>query len=190
MRSGIGDRNPLMADVRSLRIEAVASAELAPPTRAAILTLCDRAYGEPMAPYLGAIGPGEHLVGWRDGRVMSHLMWVDRQLQPAGMAPLRTAYVELVATAPEAQGRGFATELLQAFPGLAGGYDLAALSPATENLYVRLGWRFWRGPLSIRTDAGLVSTPDEQIMILRLPRTPPLDETAPLSAEWRLGDVW
>jgi hypothetical protein len=27
-------------------------------------------------------------------------------------------------------------------------------------------------------------------MILRLPRTPPLDETAPLSAEWRPGEVW
>ena len=27
-------------------------------------------------------------------------------------------------------------------------------------------------------------------MFLRLPRTPPLDETLPLSAEWRPGEVW
>lgn len=70
------------------------------------------------------------------------------------------------------------------------GYELAALSPATEGLYTRLGWRFWRGPLSIRTEAGPVPTPDERIMILRLVHTPPVDDTAPLSAEWRPGEVW
>ena len=69
-------------------------------------------------------------------------------------------------------------------------YELAALSPATEGLYARLGWRFWRGPLSIRTETGLIPTPDEQVMFLRLPKTPPLDDTLPLSAEWRPGEVW
>ena len=68
--------------------------------------------------------------------------------------------------------------------------ELAALSPATEGLYARLGWRFWRGPLSIRTETGLIPTPDEQVMFLRLPKTPPLDDTLPLSAEWRPGEVW
>jgi GNAT superfamily N-acetyltransferase len=179
-----------MADVRPLRIQAIASADLPVAIRTAIVTLCDGAYGEPLAWYFDDIGPGEHLIGWQDGRVVSHLMWVRRELQPAGGNPLRTAYVELVATAPDAQGRGYATRLLEAFPTFVESYDLAALSPATEHLYARLGWRFWRGPLSIRTDAGLVPTPDEQIMILRLPRTPPLDDTAPLSAEWRPGEVW
>jgi hypothetical protein len=28
------------------------------------------------------------------------------------------------------------------------------------------------------------------VMILRLPRTPPLDLDAPLSIEWREGDLW
>jgi aminoglycoside 2'-N-acetyltransferase I len=179
-----------MADVRRLRIETVRSAALPPVTRAAILGLCDRAYGEPIAQYLADVGPGQHLLGWRDGLLVSHLMWVTRELQPAGMTPLRTAYVELVGTDPEAWGRGYATQLLQAFPDRVQGYELAALSPATEGLYRRLGWRFWRGPLSIRTDAGLVPTPDEQIMILRFARTPPLDDAAPLSAEWRPGEVW
>jgi hypothetical protein len=36
----------------------------------------------------------------------------------------------------------------------------------------------------------LISTPEEQIMILQLPQTPPLDLTLPLSAEWREGEVW
>ena len=86
--------------------------------------------------------------------------------------------------------RGHATRLLEEVPGLVADYELAALSPATEELYARLGWRYWRGPLNIRTDTGLIPTPDEQIMFLRLPNTPPLDDTLPLSVEWRPGEVW
>lgn len=172
-------------------IERVSGAALQPETRAAILDLCDAAYGEPLRQYLDDIGPGEHLLGRdADGMLVSHLMWVTRHLQPAGMAPLRTAYVELVATAPGAQRQGYATRLLGEIPALLAGHELAALSPATERLYTRLGWRFWLGPLSIRTDRGLLPTPDEQIMVLRLPNTPPLDDTLPLSAEWRPGEVW
>jgi aminoglycoside 2'-N-acetyltransferase I len=179
-----------MMGIRPLRIHSVTSSALPPATRATILRLCDRAYVEPMARYLADVGPGEHLLGLRNDLLVSHLMWVSRDLQPDGLPPLRTAYVELVATAPESRGRGYATQLLQAFPDLAAGYELAALSPATEGLYTRLGWRFWRGPLSIRTEAGPVPTPDERIMILRLAHTPPVDDTAPLSAEWRPGEVW
>jgi aminoglycoside 2'-N-acetyltransferase I len=56
--------------------------------------------------------------------------------------------------------------------------------------YARLGWELWRGPLFVRTDAGLMPTPDEEVMILRLPRTTPLDLDSPLSAEWREGELW
>jgi aminoglycoside 2'-N-acetyltransferase I len=171
-------------------IERVSGSGMGTETRAALLGLCEAAYGEPMRLYLEDIGPGEHLLGLSDGVLVSHVMWVTRRLQPEGMAPLRTAYVELVATAPEAQGRGHATRLLEAVPELVAEYELAALSPATEGLYAHLGWRFWRGPLSIRTETGLMPTPEEEIMFLRLPRTPPLDDTLPLSAEWRPGEVW
>jgi hypothetical protein len=53
-----------------------------------------------------------------------------------------------------------------------------------------LGWELWRGPLATRTDAGLVPTPDEEVMILRLARTPALSLDEPLSVEWRVGEVW
>ena len=69
-------------------------------------------------------------------------------------------------------------------------YDLAALCPAEEGLYLRLGWQCWQGPLYIRSVAGPVPTPEETVMILRLPRTPALDLSAPLSAEWRDGEIW
>ena len=143
-----------------------------------------------MADYFESIGSGEHLLGWQDGDLLSHLMWVPRSLQPGDKPPLRTAYVEMVATVPGAQGRGYATKLLENFPSQVQDFDLAALSPATETLYTRLGWRYWQGPLAVRTESGLVPTPEEQVMVLALPRTPRLDLELTLSVEWRPGEVW
>ena len=117
-------------------------------------------------------------------------MWLTRWLQPGDSQPLRTAYVELVATTPEVQRRGYASSLLERFPSEVPDFDLAALSPATATLYARLGWEFWRGPLAVRTERGLVPTPEDQVMILRLPTTPVLDRNGPLSVEWRPGEVW
>jgi aminoglycoside 2'-N-acetyltransferase I len=47
----------------------------------------------------------------------------------------------------------------------------------------------WRGPLFIRSAAALTATPQDRVMVLRLPKTPPLDLEAALSAEWRAGDL-
>ena len=174
----------------SLRIERVATADLPAATRAALLELCNTAYQEAMEPYLEALGTGEHLLGMRAGVLVSHLMWITRWLQPAGMQPLRTAYVELVATAPDAQGHGYATQLLEAFAPLVQDHALAALSPATEALYARLGWRYWRGPLAVRHQGKLVPSPEERIMILQLRDTLGLDDTQTLSVEWRPGEAW
>jgi aminoglycoside 2'-N-acetyltransferase I len=69
-------------------------------------------------------------------------------------------------------------------------FEMGGLSPAEPTLYTKTGWVFWQGPLFIRTPDGLISTPDASVMILRLPRTPSLDLTLPLSAEWREGELW
>jgi len=69
-------------------------------------------------------------------------------------------------------------------------YDIGALSPSDPAFYARLGWELWRGPLAVATDAGITPTPDEEVMILRLPKTPPLDLHGTLVAPWRPGDVW
>jgi GNAT superfamily N-acetyltransferase len=174
----------------SLVIEQRSTRALSAAQFRAVRSLCDEAYGDDLANYFADIGPGEHLLGWRDGALVAHLMWVTRWLERAGHPGLRTAYVELVATAPLLRRRGYATALLERFPSLVTGYDLAALGPATERLYTRLGWRYWRGPLFVRRDNRLIATPEERIMILPLPRTPPLDLDASLSVEWRPGEVW
>ena len=157
---------------------------------AAVHSLCDAAYGTVTAPLFASLGSGEHLLGLRQGALVCHLMWVTRWLQPAGQPALRTAYVEMVATTPVAQRQGYASALLEHLVPLVSDYQLAALCPATEHLYTRLGWRFWRGPLSARKDGGIVATPDERVMFLPLVETPSLDLDSPLSVEWRRGEVW
>lgn len=56
--------------------------------------------------------------------------------------------------------------------------------------YRRLGWEPWRGRLAIRTEEGLELTPDEEVMIYRLPLTPKFDTNDLLTAEWRPGELW
>ena len=173
-----------------LTIEHRPTVALSDDERAQIRRLCTAAYGEDMSRYLAAIGPGDHLLGRFEGRLASHLMWITRLVEPVGSAPLRTAYVELVATLPELQGRGYATSLLTSLVSMIQDFEVAALSPATEGLYARLGWRPWRGELYTRRGDRLESTPGECVMLLPLPRTPELDWTSPLAIEWRPDEVW
>jgi len=170
--------------------------------RACVLALCADAYEEDLSPYLDDIGEGEHLLGWQDGELVSHLMWVERLLyrdrsSVAQRPALRSAYIELVATAPSQQGRGHASTLMRAAAAALGDFDVGALSPSDEAFYARLGWERWHGPLFVRGQAegsdreAWEPTPDEEIMILRLPRTPSeLDVHAPLAVDWRPGEVW
>jgi len=174
----------------SLAIEQVHSSDLSAEGAAAVCRLCDAAYGCPTQTVFTELGAGEHLLGFRAGILLSHLMWVRRWLQPDGQPPLRTAYVEMVATHPAEQGQRYATRLLEHLVPYLIDYELAALCPATEGLYRRLGWRFWRGPLFVRKQGRLIPTPEERVMILPVPRTPPLSLDVPLSVEWRPGEVW
>ena len=199
-----------------LTIQIIPAAAVSPPLLAAVHNLCARAYaGENLEPLWAAYAADFHAIGWAQGLPVSYAMAVTRWLQAGAGPPLRTAYVELVATLPEFQGRGYATALLRRLAAAiaAADYELAVLCPADTQLYARLGWEYWRGPLFIRrppegwpdreraaadkdrdrdTAAGeLLPTPEERVMILRLPQTPPLDLDWPLSAEWRPGgELW
>jgi len=169
--------------------------ELRTDERHDLLRLCAEAYGEDLTPYLEWIGDGVHLIGREAGELVSHLMVVERALQPmlpAAAGPvLRTGYVELVATHPRWQGHGFASALMRAAAEDLAAFELGALSPSDAAFYARLGWEPWRGPLSVRRGATTEATPDEEIMVLRTPRTPHwLTTDMPLSCEWREGEIW
>ena len=135
---------------------------------------------------------GLHVVLELDGRIVSHASVVERELQVAGR-PLRTGYVEAVATAPGFQGRGYGTRVLEVIgEAIDAGYELGALGTGEIGFYDRLGWRVWQGPTSVRTAVGERRTPDEDggIMVLQPPWTPAIEPTAPISCDWRPGDVW
>jgi aminoglycoside 2'-N-acetyltransferase I len=179
-----------------VRLELVAADALDSRARTEIIGLCESAYGESFAHLFEELSGSVHVLA-RDerGLLVSHAEWVTRWLQPADHPMLRTAYVEAVATRPERQGRGLATavmrhvgEVLRADPT----WELASLSPSNAQFYSRLGWEFWRGPLAIRRGDRIEPTPsDEEVMILRLPRTPvTLVTSSLLTAEWRTGELW
>jgi aminoglycoside 2'-N-acetyltransferase I len=174
-----------------LSIEVASSDSISPETFREICDVCTAAYREDFVEGFRVLGPGVHVIGRLDDRIVSHAMWVDRALQPGTSQPLRTAYVEAVATDPAFQRRGFASQVLRRVAEEIRDYELGALSSAVEALYERIGWELWRGPLFIRTPTGRDATPGESVMILRVERTPAdLDLDAPLSAEWRLGELW
>jgi aminoglycoside 2'-N-acetyltransferase I len=166
------------------------AASLAPPERARIIALCSLAFDEDFGSLFDLLGGATHLLAHLDGQIVGHACWVTRRLQPAGLPMLKTAYVEAVATHPDLQGRGVGSAVMRRIHDLIRPYDLGALSPAHPRFYARLGWEPWRGPLAIRTDDGLLPTPDEEVMIRRTPRTPPLDLDTMLTAEWRVGELW
>jgi GNAT superfamily N-acetyltransferase len=170
-----------------MHIDCVATQSLSASEQAELRELCDLAYGQPV---FETFAGGHHLLGRQGGHLVCHAMWITRWLQPQGSAPLKTAYVELVATHPDHRNRGYASAIMEDLAQEIAGEEMGGLSPATHGLYERLGWRFWRGPLFARTDGGMLPTPDERVMVLHLPRTPPLNLQAPLSVEWRPGEVW
>jgi GNAT superfamily N-acetyltransferase len=164
---------------------------LTPDLRAAVVALCDRAYEEETGLLLDSLGPMQHVLLFAQGALVSHAAWVRRSLQVGSGPLLDAAYVELVATDPEWQGRGLASRVLKALVAhIAPLYEIAALSPSAVGFYARLGWEEWRGPLLVRSAAGPEEAPEERAMIHRLTRTPPLDLHAPLSIEWRSGEAW
>ena len=135
---------------------------------------------------------GVHVLAEADGEIVAHASVVARELHVADR-PLATGYVEAVATAPERQRQGYGTAVMREIGAIIwAGYELGALGTGEHAFYQRLGWRTWRGPASVRAPDGDRRTPDEEgyILVLETPASPPLDFDAPISCDWRAGDVW
>ena len=175
---------------KSLLCSVIPSREMLPDLYDEVVAFCSRAYEEDLAALMATFRGGVHVLGRDADRLVSHALWVTRWLQVGSSAPLRTAYIEVVATEHNYRRRGYARQVMQRIAAEIRDFELAALSPFDVAWYGRLGWKRWRGPLFIRTATGLLPTPEEEVMILRLPGTPALDLDAPLSAEWREGELW
>jgi aminoglycoside 2'-N-acetyltransferase I len=153
----------------------------------------DAAWREPMSDEdWSHMLPAVHFLLKEAGEIASHAAVVKRELH-AGAHRLSTGYLENMATRPELQGRGFGTRVLRAVnEHIAAVYELGALDTSRPTFYERHGWQLWRGPISVRAEGGPVRTPEEEgaVMALLTPTSPPLDLGAPISCEWRPGDVW
>ena len=156
-----------------------------------ILDLCSAAYEEDFQYYLKLLQNPVHILARRSGVLVSHAAWITRRLQINEDEMLKTAYVEAVATAPEHQRQGLGSALMLHLILQIKDFDIAALSPTDARFYERLGWEMWQGQLAIRTAQGLIPTPEEEVMIYRLPHTPQLNLNQLLTIEWREGgEVW
>lgn len=179
------------AQLRLVRTDGLTAVELG-----GIRALMDAAFGTGEEAFGDddwdhALG-GTHLLVQRGDEVLSHASVVPRTLEIDGR-PVRTGYVEAVATAPPFQGRGLGTGVMRVMTEhIRATFELGALGTGRHRFYERLGWETWRGPAFVRAPDGVRRTPEEEgfILVLRTPASPPFEGTEPLSCDWRAGDVW
>lgn len=180
-----------MVDVKVWRTQELSDHDLA-----AVRRLVDVAWADEPDPYsdddfANACG-GVHFAVDEDGVLVSHASVVERELETSGLR-IATGYVEAVSTLPSHRRRGHATAIMERVGAyIDRTFALGALDTGLQPFYERLGWVVWKGPTSVRTDSGLVPTSEEDgyVMVRLTPTSPSLDLSAPISCDWRPGDVW
>jgi aminoglycoside 2'-N-acetyltransferase I len=196
MRRGTATARPPEGSARPA-IRLVPSDQLRPDEEASLRELFDEAWSDAAEgtfteqDWGHAVG-GVHVLAEADGRIVAHASVVERELHAAGHR-LQTGYVEAVATRPSHQRRGLGSLVIGAAGELIDRtYRLGALATGVVGFYEKLGWVAWQGPTSVRTDAGPVRTAEEDgfVFVRLTPTSPELDLSAPISCEWRPGDVW
>ena len=135
---------------------------------------------------------GVHVVLDIDGEIVSHAAVVERELWMDDR-PLRTGYVEAVATTPDRQGQGLGSLVMAEVNAIIRErFELGALGTGSNGFYERLGWVTWRGPTFVRTQTVCsgrrTRTAGSWSSTRRLRRRS--TSHASLSCEWRPGDVW
>jgi aminoglycoside 2'-N-acetyltransferase I len=178
-----------MSDLR-----LAATHEIDPATLAAARALLDDAFGSDYTDHdwehgLGGthvlVHEGDRLIG--HGSVVGRTLWV-------GERELHAGYAEGVGVAGDRRRRGIAKAIMTALGEvIRTEYELGALSATEEGmpLYTAMGWELWTGPSSVRNPDGTITpTPDDDGGIFVLRAAAELDLTAPITCDWRAGDVW
>jgi aminoglycoside 2'-N-acetyltransferase I len=174
-------------------VTASTTEELTPTQRAAVIDVCIAAHEIQDFENLFTFIPsgGRHVLAYDGTELVSHAVATTRWAQPDGHPPLRTAYIDAVATLPAAQGRGFGSAAMRRLAAEIEDYEIGCLQTDKAAFYERLGWELWRGPLAGRDGDEIVPTPHQQgVMILRLPATPALDLDGGLSIERQPSRFW
>ncbi len=140
-------------------------ADLTPAEKGEIVALCSAAFDEDFGNLFDVLSASSvHLLARVGEELVSHACWSTRWLQPGGLAPLRTAYVDAMATSPARQGRGLGSLVMRRLAEEIRGYEIGGLCPARRAFYERLGWSVAEGELAVpegerrRPSLGLLMT--------------------------------
>ncbi|HEX5147963.1 MAG TPA: GNAT family N-acetyltransferase [Candidatus Limnocylindrales bacterium] len=184
-------------DPARVRVRRTSTADLTAGEVARIRVILDGAFGTDdderftETDWDHAVG-GVHFVLDLDGEIVAHASVVEREIR-VGDRPLRTGYVEAVATATDHQSRGYGSVLMTDVTAwIRDRFELGALGTGRHHFYERLGWQTWTGPSWVRAPDGSRRTPDEDgyILVLRTRSSPSFELTEPISCDWRSSDVW
>ncbi|MGH1561744.1 GNAT family N-acetyltransferase [Mumia sp. DW29H23] len=139
---------------------------------------------------------GHHALARDGGTLVAHAAVAPRTLwigPPSGATAYTTGYVEGVAVRSTHRRSGLGTVVMRAVEQvLDRDFELGALSSSTMGLsfYRGLGWSPWRGPTYVAAPGGRERTADDDgAVFVRTTRTA-LDLDAPITCDWRDGDVW
>ena len=95
-----------MIQPESLVITVIKRDEIGDNLWRRVVALCDRAFDEDMETILADLIDSTHVLAEFEGTLAGHACWVTRWLSAGGRPPLKTAYIEAVATEPDLQRRG------------------------------------------------------------------------------------
>lgn len=172
------------------KTDVISSFLVDPDAHDQIVTLCSDAFETNYGEFLQAFGAVTHVLGTLKGIVVSHALWLDRQLLVGGEHVVRAAYVEAVATTPEHRGRGFGSAVMTRLMYEIGCYEMGALATGVPEWYERLGWHRWAGELLVQRGKRVRPAKDEIVMVCAPSGKYPLDLRASLTAAWRRYEVW
>ncbi|CAG0937077.1 Aminoglycoside 2'-N-acetyltransferase [Thermoflexales bacterium] len=161
-------------------------------TRATIVELCTEAHQADFSRlFFHLPTDGLHFLAYRDDQIVSHVVVTTRWLQAESLPILRGAYVAALATLPAYQKRGYGGAILRELAGNITDYDIAYLEAEEVAFFLQRGWERWRGPCVKRAGDQLSPLPAAQnLLILRLPRTPQLDLDRTLTLESQAKRMW
>ena len=149
---------------------------LGPVRKAAIVRVCSDALGADCGSLFDYLTASTHVLAALDGRLVGHACWSSRQLQPVGLPPLRTAWVDAVSVGPTHQRRGIGSLVMRRLADETADFELRALGTGQIAYFARLGWEAWEG-----LTTGVHHDPLDSLMILRTATSPHLDRAAPIS---------
>jgi aminoglycoside 2'-N-acetyltransferase I len=170
------------------------TADVEPGTLAAARALLDEVFAGELDDHdwEHALG-GLHALAYEADELIGHASLVQRRLLHGGTAH-RVGYVEGVGVQAAHRRRGVGAAVMAPLErAIRNAYAFGALGTTDEAVpfYTRRGWQRWRGTAHALTPDGPRRTTDEEGAIYVLPNpATPLDLDAPLTCDWRDGDVW